>query len=220
MPLLLQAKLLRVLQEGEVTPLGERPVKIDVRVVAASHADLATLITEKRFREDLYYRLAGYVLKIPPLRERLEDLPTLLGHFLRQLARETGRAVRGVTVKAIELLCQERWPGNVRQLQQVARRLVLLCPAGQAIDSRLVAEALAAMPRPSAASGTAEPAFVLGRDALDRYLDGLEKTALEEALTRTEGNRTKAAALLKISRNSLARRLERLGIASADEGER
>jgi DNA-binding NtrC family response regulator len=224
MPLPLQAKLLRVLQEGEVTPLGERPVKVDVRVVAASHADFGLAIAQRGFREDLFYRLAGYVLNVPPLRERLDDLPVLLGRFLQTMAREAGRSVRGVTVKAIEELRRERWPGNIRQLQQVARRLVFLCPRGQPIDSRLVAEALAAMPTAAPATAAEKPEFQLGSESLEDHLAGLEKKILLRALERTEGNRTRAASLLRLSRNALSRRLERLGIerppdesAGADE---
>jgi DNA-binding NtrC family response regulator len=219
MPLALQAKLLRVLQEGVVSPLGEKPVEIDVRVVAASHMEFGPAIAERRFREDLYYRLAGYVLKVPPLRERIDDLPALLGRFLQDMAREAGRSVRGVTVKAIEELRAQRWPGNVRQLQQVARRLIYLCPRGQAIDSRLVAEALAALPGAAAeeTSASEKPAFRLGEQGLEEYLGELEKEIVLRALEQKEGNRTRAAALLGISRNGLTRRLERYGLAADDE---
>ena len=223
MPLALQAKLLRVLQDGVVSPLGEKPVEVDVRVIAASHIEFGPAITERLFREDLYYRLAGYVLKVPPLRERLGDLPALLGRFLQDMAREAGRSVRGVTVKAIEELQAQRWPGNVRQLQQVARRLVYLCPRGLPIDSRLVAEALAALPgaappppETSAAAGE-KPAFRLGEQGLEEYLGELEKEIVLRALEQKEGNRTRAAALLGISRNGLTRRLERYGLADDDE---
>jgi len=217
MPPALQAKLLRVLQENEITPIGEKSIQIDVRVVAASHTDFTAAIAERLFREDLFYRLAGYVLQVPPLRERLDDFPALLGRFLQDMAREAGRSVRGVTVKAIEDLRRERWPGNVRQLQQVARRLVFLCPRGQAIDSRLVAEALAALPTAALPPQKAE--FELGEQGLEDYLGELEKEIVLRALEEKEGNRTRAAALLGISRNGLTRRLERYGIASGDDEE-
>ena len=217
MPPPLQAKLLRVLQENEVSPLGEKPVSIDVRVVAASHTDFGEAIADRRFREDLYYRLAGYVVKVPPLRERLDDLPVLLGRFLQDMAREAGRSVRGVTVKAIDELRTQRWPGNVRQLQQVARRLVYLCPRGQAIDSRLVAEALASLPTTSVQAES--PKFKMGEQGLEDYLLELEKEIVVRALAEKEGNRTKAAALLGISRNGLSRRLERYGLAGEGEND-
>lgn len=215
LPISLQAKLLRVLQEGEIQPLGEKSQKVDVRILAASHVDLAAAISEKRFREDLFYRLAGYVLRVPPLRERPEDLPILLGRFLQTMAREAGRSLRGVTVKALEELQKESWPGNVRQLQQVARRLVLLCPRGGAVDSRLVAEALAVLPTTRPAEKDPERTFKLGEQGLDDFLGTLEKEILEQALQATEGNRTRAAALLRISRNGLTRRMERLGFDTA-----
>ena len=218
MPLPLQAKLLRVLQEREVTPIGEKPIAVDVRVVAASHADFAEALTSKQFREDLFYRLAGYVVKVPPLRERLDDLPGLLGRFLQDMAREAGRSVRGVTVKAIEELSRQRWPGNVRQLQQVARHLVFLCPRGQPIDSRLVAEALAALPATTTPAAS-KTEFRLGEQGLEEYLGELEKEIVLRALAEKEGNRTRAAALLGISRNGLARRLERFGLDPGPEGE-
>ncbi len=187
-----------------------------MRVVAASHVDFGRAIAERQFREDLYYRLAGYVVKVPPLRDRLDDLPALLGRFLQDMSRESARPVRGVTVKAIEELRRQRWPGNVRQLQQVARRLVFLCPRGQAIDSRLVGEALAALPATMPAESTE---FRLGEQALEDYLGELEKKIVLRALEEKEGNRTRAAALLGISRNGLARRLERYGLAAEPDDE-
>ncbi len=211
MPLALQAKLLRVLQEGEVAPLGEKPIRIDVRWVAATHADLAQSIADKAFRQDLYYRLAGYELRVPPLRRRSEDLPILVGYFLKFFSRRLGRNVRGVTVKALKRLAEHPWPGNVRELRHVVRRLVYLCPAGQAIDSKHVAEAVTAIQSDAAPS----EGFELGVTRLEEYLSGHERVILEQALQKTEGNQTQAARLLGISRNNLARRLQRLGLATS-----
>ncbi len=212
MPIALQTKLLRVLQEGEVTPLGEKPIRIDVRWVAATHADLPQRIADKAFRQDLYYRLAGYELRVPPLRRRTEDLPLLVGYFLRRFGRKLGRNVRGVTVKALQRLQEHAWPGNVRELRHVVRRLVYLCPPGQAIDSKHVAEAIS---RAELGAGQGD-GFELGVNGLEEYLESHERVIVQRALEQTDGNQTQAANLLKISRNSLARRVQRLGIGDGE----
>ncbi|MDA8018346.1 MAG: sigma 54-interacting transcriptional regulator [Thermoanaerobaculia bacterium] len=207
MPATLQAKLLRALQEGEVTPLGEAPVRVDVRWIAATHTDLDEAIEEGRFRQDLYYRLAGFELRVPPLRRRPEDLPGLVGCFLQEFGRQLGRNVRGITVKALQHLAEHPWPGNVRELRHVVRRLVYLCPAGGAIDSAHVIEAITRAP------GHSPPTeFELGSTGLEEFLEGHERVILAQALARTGGNRTQAAKLLRISRNSLTRRVQRLGL--------
>ncbi|MEM9596595.1 MAG: sigma 54-interacting transcriptional regulator [Acidobacteriota bacterium] len=209
MPQPLQAKLLRVLEDGLVSPVGEGPVRVEVRVVSASHVDLPSAVEARRFRQDLYYRLAGHVLRVPPLRQRRDDLPPLLGSFLRRIGSETRRRVRGVTVKALELLTHHPWPGNVRELQHVARRLVYLCPPGQAVSSSMVQEALGEAHHPARRP---EDDFDLGAEGLQDHLAAIEGAILRRALDHTEGNRSKAAELLRISRNSLTRRLERLGL--------
>lgn len=221
MPMGLQAKLLRTLQEGEITPLGEAPVRLDVRWVSATHNDLAASIAEKTFRQDLYYRLGGYELRVPPLRRRREDLPILVGFFIKLFGRQLKRNVKGITVKALRGLAQHPWPGNVRELRHVIRRLVYLCPPGQAIDSRHVGEALEG----AGTTATDGPAsFELGVQGLDEFLAGHERRIVQKALEHTQGNQSQAARLLKISRNGLARRLERLGLnadankAAPDDG--
>jgi two-component system NtrC family response regulator len=206
MPLELQAKLLRALQEKEVQPVGGPLVPVDIRVVAATNADLAKRMEGGRFRRDLYYRLAGHVLEVPPLRRRREDVPALVEALLRRFAREAGRSVRGVTAGALRALVEQEWPGNIRELEHVLRRLVQLCPEGEAIDSGLVPlQALPASPEPSPASeGTSLE--------LASRLEVLEEQLVREALARADGNRTQAAKLLGISRNGLAIKMQRLGI--------
>jgi len=206
MPLELQAKLLRALQEKEVQPVGGPLVPVDIRVVAATNADLAKRMEGGRFRRDLYYRLAGHVLEVPPLRRRREDVPALVEALLRRFAREAGRSVRGVTAGALRALVEQEWPGNIRELEHVLRRLVHLCPEGEAIDSGLVPlQALPASPEPSPASeGTSLE--------LASRLEVLEEQLVREALARADGNRTQAAKLLGISRNGLAIKMQRLGI--------
>jgi DNA-binding NtrC family response regulator len=131
----LQAKLLRALQEKEIHPLGKEPVRVDVRVLGATNQDLINRIQDGSFRADLYYRLAGYVLEIPPLRERREDIPPLVEHFLRSCAKELNRSIRGLTVRALQMLVEYPWPGNVRELANEVRRAVYLCPDHRTIES-------------------------------------------------------------------------------------
>jgi len=214
MPLDLQAKLLRALQEKEVQPVGSpRPIRVDIRVVAATNSDLLERVNAGRFRRDLYYRVAGYVLQVPTLRERRDDIPALVETFLQRFARETGKPIRGITVKALRLLVEQPWPGNVRELEHEARRLVYLCPRGQAIESSMLAGRLSASPslEPDAPSDGA------GSLVIEDQVGRVEARLIRAALERTGGNRTEAAKLLGISRNGLAIKMERLGIASAAE---
>ncbi|MEO1087166.1 MAG: sigma 54-interacting transcriptional regulator, partial [Acidobacteriota bacterium] len=220
----LQAKLLRALQEKEVHPVGRDPVKVDVRVLAATNQELLDRIGDGSFRADLYYRLAGYVLEIPPLRERSEDIPPLVEHFLRQCAGELNRNIRGLTVHALRMLTNYPWPGNVRELGNEVRRAVYLCPEGRTIESSLLSKAIqqhyetqadthleepAPAPEASGPSSTSRP-FSLGLDSLN--LEELEHKAIAEALRRCDDNQVHAAKLLGISRQKLRRRMERMGL--------
>jgi DNA-binding NtrC family response regulator len=210
MPLELQAKLLRALQEKEVQPVGGAPVPVDIRVVAATNSNLHRRMEEGRFRRDLYFRVAGFALRVPPLRERREDVPALVERFLRAFAQETAKAVHGITVKALRALIEYPWPGNVRELEHEVRRLVYLCPSGQAIDSTMVSPHVVA---DVAASGAGPPVETL---ELEANVGALEGRLIREALERSGGNRSQAARLLGISRNGLAIKMERLGIHVSD----
>lgn len=207
MPPELQAKLLRVLQEKKLRPLGGVPIEVDVRLVTATNADLERLILEGRFRRDLYFRIAGLVLRLPTLAERREDLPLLIEGLLETAMREIGKPVRGITVGALERLVRRPWPGNVRELGHEIRRLVYLCPAGGTIESAMVSggEPVEAQPAPEPAAITAAP----GLPTL--HLGELEQLAIGEAMRRTGNNQVRAARLLGISRHVLRRRLERSG---------
>ncbi len=206
MPAALQVKLLRALQEGEVQPLGRPPVAIDVRIVASTNADLPARLRDGGFRTDLYYRIAGGLVRVPPLRERREDLPGLIGHFARTFSREARKPIRGITVKALQALTDYPWPGNVRELEHEIRRLVYLCPPAQAIESAMLSERLV----DAAAAAAAEPPA----ESLDlnRRLEALESRLIRSALEKTGGNQSAAARLLHISRNGLAQRIKRLGL--------
>ncbi len=213
MPPALQAKLLRALQEREVHPVGaRRPRAVDVRLVAATNADPATLVSEGRLRKDLYYRLAGCTLRIPPLRERPADVAGLVEHFLDRAVAETGKAVAGMTVKVLHALEQAPWPGNVRQLESEVRRLVHLCPDGDAVDSSLLGSDLVAFITASAAPHPRD-----GDLELRPQLEQLERRLVSEALARTGGNQVHAGRLLGVSRTGLAMKLRRLGIGGSGE---
>ena len=206
MPLELQAKLLRALQEKEIQPVGGAPAAVDLRVIAATNSDLDRRMEEGRFRRDLYFRVAGFALRVPPLRERREDVPTLVEAFLRAFARESGKTLRGVTVKALRLLIGYAWPGNVRELEHEVRRLVHVCPQGEAIDSTMISPHIAA-PVPGHEAAAAVVTLDLGKN-----LDALERRLIAEALAQAKGNRSRAARLLGVSRNGLAIKMERLGL--------
>jgi transcriptional regulator with PAS, ATPase and Fis domain len=208
MPVALQAKLLRVLQDRRLHPLGLPARRIDVRTVAATNADVAALLAGGRLRSDLYYRLAGLVLEVPPLREHREDIPALVESFLRQLCRESGREIRGVTVRALEQLVEHDWPGNVRELQAAVRRLFHECPPGRAIEWEGAREAVDRS-RLSRA-GRSDPAPPAAPPSL--RLADLERRTILEALDRAGGNQVRAAGMLGISRHRLRRRLLRYGL--------
>lgn len=211
MPAELQAKLLRVLQEKRLHPLGAAPVEIDVRVVAATNADIDALMEQGSFRQDLYFRIAGFVLHMPPLRQRREDVPLLVERFLRRFCDEIGKPVRGVTVRALDALQDHPWPGNVRQLEHEMRRLVYLCPAGEAIEQSMLTQPEGTpleSPR-SSPQGAADAAPETSSPLPSLELAILERLAVEEALRRVDGNQGQAAQLLGITRSSLRRRLKR-----------
>lgn len=128
LPLDIQVKLLRALQEGEVDPVGsKKPVKVDIRLISATNRDMLQMVKEGRFREDLYYRLNVFPIHVPPLRERRDDIPELVAHFVRRLAAEEGKPVVGIARDALNMLCAYEWPGNVRQLENTIFRAIVLC---------------------------------------------------------------------------------------------
>ena len=200
-PLNVQVKLLRVLQEREVERVGgEEPVRIDVRLVCATHRDLEALVKDGRFREDLYYRIKVIVLRLPPLRERAEDLPELADHF-RLLANERNhREIGGFSEAAIERLKSYSWPGNVRELQNVVEQAVVLA-TGERIESADL---------PAEISGDRGPQDVLNI-AVGTTLAQSEKELILETLRKTGGNKTQAARLLGIGVRTLYRKLEEYG---------
>ncbi len=206
----LQAKLLRALQEREIQPVGGRPRGIDVRVVAATNADLTERMDTGMFRRDLFYRLAGHLVEVPALRKVQEDVPGLVEHFLEQFSSETGVYIRGVTTEALRLLTHYPWPGNVRELEHELHRLVCSAVDGQVIDSAMLAHRVRHPPWPEC---EVEPEELVGSLTLEPRLRQLETQLIREALRRTKGKRIAAAQLLGISRNGLAKKMKRLGLA-------
>ena len=205
-----QVKLLRFLQDGIVTPLGaEKSHRVDVRLIAATHRDIKRLVADGRFREDLYYRLAGYEIAVPPLRERASDLPLLVDHFRRRIAAEMKRdSIPGPSQAVLDVLAAHRWPGNVRELEQVIRRTII--DSGALVDPGAAANAL----RDIAPSAEAQPAAVSAPAEEELVsLDEAEKRHIVAVLRATGGNQTQAAFILGIERKTLARKIKRLDIA-------
>jgi two-component system NtrC family response regulator len=201
LPLHLQVKLLRVLQEREIERVGSsRPIPVDVRLLAATHRDLERLVREGRFRDDLYYRINVVTVTVPPLRERREDIPLLLEHFLQKFARANARAIRGLTREARDALLRYDYPGNVRELENLVERAVVL--------TRDDVIGLGDLPL-SARASEAESA---GETTLPAAVEGLERRMIREALGRADGVQTRAADLLGISERVLRYKLRKYGL--------
>jgi len=209
-PATIQVKLLRILQEREFERLGSNKTRqIDVRVVAATNADLRAALEQGRFREDLYYRLNVVPLNIPSLRERREDIAFLAKHFLDRFAAETGRDGATLTQEALDKLLAYPWPGNVRELENVIERSLLLSNG----DVLLAADIKLDMaPRGKTVAGDAA-LFVPEGMTLDEY----EQAIIREAMRRANGNKSQAARLLGLTRNALRYRLDQMGIPSTPE---
>ena len=206
-----QAKLLRVLQEREFERVGSnRPVKVDVRVVAATNQDLEAAVQEKRFREDLYFRLNVVPIHIPPLRERREDILPLVETFLKKYAAENRKPIRGLTREARHTLLTYDYPGNVRELENAVERAVILA-RGDVID--LEDLPLAFRDAAGALAAPAQP------DSLPARLEALERQLIEDALARAGGVQTRAAELLGVGERALRYKLRKLGLKGDGEGQ-
>ena len=232
MPPEAQARLLRVLQEGEFTSVGGRqPIKANVRIIAATHRDLRNAIRQGQFREDLYYRLNVVPIRLPPLRERLEDIPLLARHFLER-AQDDGLPAKVLDQGAVDELKRYSWPGNVREVENVMRRLAALCPHETIGAEQIAAELVEIAPAPSevpAASGP-EPLVraverhirdflavqhdggVAPSDIYDRVIAEVERPLIRLTLAATRGNQIKAAAMLGLNRNTLRKKIRDLEI--------
>ncbi|MBB5223348.1 two-component system nitrogen regulation response regulator GlnG [Amaricoccus macauensis] len=230
MPLDAQTRLLRVLQEGEFTRVGGREVQsADARIIAATHQDLRNLINEGRFREDLFYRLNVVPIRLPPLRERLEDVADLARAFLRRAEIE-GLPRKTISREALDILKKQGWSGNVRELENLIRRLCVLCP-DEVISGQVVAQEISARPSSALAPQVAQPQrlahaieahlrryFDLHGDGLppdglyDRILKEMELPLISLSLSATRGNQVRTAELLGINRNTLRKKIKDLDI--------
>ncbi|MDI3282882.1 sigma 54-interacting transcriptional regulator [Polyangium sp. 15x6] len=205
-PLSLQSKLLRALQEGEIRPVGATsPKHVNVRIVTATNRNLEEEVKKGRFREDLYYRLSQFPLRLPPLRERREDIPLLASHFLQRYAEELGKHVGGFSQQAMELMVAYDWPGNVRELQNEVQRIVIQLDPGAFATPDLLS------PRIRQVEGLVNRAGV-ARGTLKDMMDVVEKYLLLEALREHNNNKTNAAKTLGITREGLHKKLRQYGI--------
>jgi DNA-binding NtrC family response regulator len=243
LPLAAQVKLLRAIQEGEVEPVGGRkPVKVDVRIISATHRNLIEDAKHGRFREDLFYRLHVFPIAVPPLRERTEDIPDLVRHFLARIAAEEGKRVRTISAEALTLLGRHRWPGNVRQLENTVFRAVVLAEGdtigasefpqvAAQITQAAFAPASADLPHITSAPAMAEvqhshdasiapagaPSAAGALALLDphgdvRPLEELEYETIRFAIAHYRGQMSEVARRLRIGRSTLYRKLEHLGL--------
>ncbi|HET7084387.1 MAG TPA: nitrogen regulation protein NR(I) [Rhizomicrobium sp.] len=230
MPLEAQTRLLRVLQQGEYTTVGGRtPIKTDVRIIAATNRDLRQLISQGMFREDLYYRLNVVPLRLPPLRERIEDIPDLVRHFLRK-AEDEGLPHKTLDNEALDMLRRHRWPGNVRELENLIRRLAVL-QSGDTITAAAVSAELKEPAKTFAADSGEGPQslaasveqyltqyFLAQGERLpppgvyDRIVQEVERPLISICLAATRGNQIRAAQLLGLNRNTLRKKIRDLGL--------
>jgi DNA-binding NtrC family response regulator len=205
MPLNMQAKLLRVIEDGVVIPVGSnKPNMVDVRIISATNHDLTKLIEEKKFRQDLYFRIKGVNISLPALRDRPEDIPALVEYFLKEAVAEIGSKVTGMTDAAMAALSAYDWPGNIRQLRNCIRTMVVMCDRDK-IDMADIPPEIAQRPQ--------LPPFLLlpesrGAGLAGVSLNELEKRAIIETLAKTEGNREKAAKILGIGERTLYRKIK------------
>jgi DNA-binding NtrC family response regulator len=209
MDLTIQSKLLRAIEEGEIERVGAvRSVKVDVRIVAASNKDLEKAVEEKKFREDLYYRLNVFPIRIPPLRERREDIPLLVDHFINKYCMEMATTGKNISKEALETLIHYRWKGNIRELENAIERAVILCDGDMITNEHVVIDkqyGLRSAEEPPSGEG---PLETVAREALRRA----ETQRISSALKETKGNKTRAAELLRVSYKTLLTKIKDYGI--------
>jgi len=204
----LQAKLLRALEEGQIQPVGaHQPAAIDVRFVAATNTDLDAAVRSGAFRSDLYYRLAGHIIEVPPLRERREDVPALIEHFLRTASADTGITPAGLSLAALRALQEAPWPGNIRQLEHEIRRIVATVDPGTIIERRHLGASLKVR-----ASSAKHEGSMVGDLNLKQQVENLERRLVTRAVDLAGGNLADAARRLGLSRNGLVMKMQRLCI--------
>jgi two-component system response regulator HydG len=217
LPLALQAKILRALEEKRFERVGgTQSLHVDVRVVAATNRNLKQRVAERQFREDLYFRLSVFPIRIPPLRERGDDVAILARHFIDKFCRDMNKAVLSLAPGALEDLCAYGWPGNVRELQNCIERAVILCE-GDAIHTRHLNLSFRAAAQPAEAASGWDQIDLSGTlaDALRRATTQIERRKIEQAMRQAAGNTQRAADQLLISHKVLLQKIKEYGLAEA-----
>ncbi len=213
-----QAKVLRVLQEGEVERLGSaRTIKVDVRVIAATNKDLEQEIEKGTFREDLYFRLSVIPIRVPPLRDRREDIPALVRHFVDLFSRENNRKPQRFTPAALDYLQKGRWKGNVRELRNTVERLLIMTP-GDTIDVDDLRDVVRADAKPAAGGPVAEGNDKDRPGTLREFKESAERAFLVEKLRENAWNISKTAEIIGTPRSNLYKKLEQYGISEEADG--
>ncbi len=234
LPLDMQVKLLRAIQEGEIDPVGSRrPVKVNVRLISATNRNMIEMVKEGKFREDLYYRLNVFPIMLPPLRDRRDDIPALVDHFITRISAEEGRKVRSIAPEVIDMLRSYAWPGNVRQLENTVFRAIVLCEGdclkiedfpqvaalvdGYEVKIPPATQVPAPPPRPAAVAGQVSDGTALGIPVVTdgghiRRLEEVEADMIRLALHRYRGQMSEVARKLGIGRSTLYRKMKDLGL--------
>jgi two-component system nitrogen regulation response regulator NtrX len=216
MPLAAQAKVLRALETREITRVGDsKPVQVDIRILAATNADLAAAVESKSFRRDLFYRLNVVPLHLPPLRERREDVPALARHFLAQIGSRSGRAARSLAPQALALLASLDWPGNVRQLRNLLEGANVFAQGAEITRAdlqQLLETGPGLAPASSAAASQARTADPFAARSFEEFKDLSEKLFIELKLAENEGNVKRTAEQLGMQRSHLYKKLDRFGL--------
>jgi two-component system response regulator HupR/HoxA len=214
MPPAMQAKLLRVLQEGEVTPVGdERPRRVDVRVIAATNRELVAEVKDGRFRQDLFYRLGAFPIRLPPLHERPEDVVVLAERFLTAAAARHGKRIAGIEPDVLDRMTAYAWPGNVRELQNEIERAVALCADGGRITMDLTSPKLA-VTSDGRGGATPAPGMPAPTEPLREAREQFEIRYLRSVLHAQDGNVSRAARVLGLSRVMLQKKMKAYGLRS------
>ncbi len=207
-PTSIQVKLLRVLQSREFERVGgNQTIKVDIRIIAATNRDLTQAIAEGRFRTDLYYRLNVVPISVPPLRERITDIPALADHFIKKFSEENGRPILKISKEAMEAFIKYNWPGNVRELENIIERIVILSKADTITYSDLPPHLL---PKDNQLEQLSVPS--VGKNKMTEVVDYIEHKMIEEALKITNGQQTQAAELLGINRGSLIYKMKKFNL--------
>ena len=207
MPLQLQAKLLRALQQGEIQRVGsDIPITVDVRVIAATNRNLLREAQEKRFREDLFFRLNVISIEVPALRQRGDDIPLLAAYFLQRFAERNRKSIKGFSPQALDSMRRYQWPGNVRELENAVERAVILC-CGDLVTPAELPDTVAQAPEPAEAPETAEAISLAGM-----ALEDVERLAIEDTMRQTGDNKSEAARRLGITRATLHNKLRKYGL--------